>query len=235
MAAAIPDAHFHSFAPGPHNGFDIIDDLAEYVLRFVVEMPNTPTEERVLRTVLFTDIVGSTERLTAGGDQHWRHQLDNHDSLVEHILSRYGGIRANHTGDGIFALFDATNKGGGLRARPCACTCRARNSDPGRHSHWGMRTTWRPMERAGGAHRSTNWCDGRTGRGVDQSDRTRSVSGIRPALQQPRCSPTERAPRRHRGLPGHSPTRALASQPTYIGCAGSLDRPSGRAQAIALV
>ncbi len=110
LAAAIPDAQFHSLAPGPHNGFDIIAELTERVLRFIVETPDVPAEERVLRTVLFTDIVGSTEKLTASGDEHWRHQLDNHDSLVDHILLKYSGIRANHTGDGIFALFDTPTK-----------------------------------------------------------------------------------------------------------------------------
>ena len=64
---------------------------------------------------MFTDIVGSTNRLSAGGDVHWRHQLDIHDRLVEHMLSRYGGVQADRTGDGIFALFDAPT-----RAARCA-------------------------------------------------------------------------------------------------------------------
>jgi class 3 adenylate cyclase len=59
---------------------------------------------------MFTDIVGSTEKLTARGDAHWRHQLDIHDKLVDHTLSRFSGFRANHTGDGVFALFDAPTK-----------------------------------------------------------------------------------------------------------------------------
>jgi class 3 adenylate cyclase len=66
--------------------------------------------ERVLSTVLFTDIVGSTELLAAQGDEHWRWHLDDHDRLVDTVLARYGGRRAKHTGDGIFALFDGPTK-----------------------------------------------------------------------------------------------------------------------------
>jgi class 3 adenylate cyclase len=110
LAAAIPNAQFHSLSPGPHNGFDITDELLDHVLRFIVEKPNAPADERVLKTVMFTDIVNSTEKLSAHGDAHWRYQLDNHDSFIDHMLSRYAGVRANHTGDGVFALFDAPTK-----------------------------------------------------------------------------------------------------------------------------
>ncbi|CAM4349558.1 2-hydroxymuconate semialdehyde hydrolase [Mycobacterium basiliense] len=110
LAADLPHAEFHSLPPGPHNGADIIDELVSHTLNFVCDTPSAPTQERVLKTVMFTDIVGSTEKLSARGDAHWRHQLDNHDRVVDYLLSRYGGIRANHTGDGIFALFDAPTR-----------------------------------------------------------------------------------------------------------------------------
>jgi class 3 adenylate cyclase len=92
-----------------------IDELIDHILSFFVERPSAPADERVLKTVMFTDIVGSTEKLNAHGDAHWRHQLNNHDTVIDHMLSRYGGARANHTGDGIFALFDAPT-----RAARCA-------------------------------------------------------------------------------------------------------------------
>jgi class 3 adenylate cyclase/pimeloyl-ACP methyl ester carboxylesterase len=110
LAAAIPNARFHSLPAGSHNAFDLLDELCEEVLKFVGSGPSSPVDERVLKTVMFTDIVGSTERLSAQGDTRWRHQLDNHDSLVDHMVAQYGGIRANHTGDGIFALFEAPTK-----------------------------------------------------------------------------------------------------------------------------
>jgi class 3 adenylate cyclase len=110
LAAAIPNARFHSLPAGSHNGFDILDELSEQVLAFISDSPSAPIDERVLKTVLFTDIVGSTEKLSAHGDAHWRRQLNNHDSLVDYTLAKYGGCRANHTGDGVFALFDAPTK-----------------------------------------------------------------------------------------------------------------------------
>lgn len=115
MAAAIPDARFHMMSPGAHNAFDVLHELTEHILRFFAESAGAPADERVLKTVLFTDIVGSTERLSAAGDAHWRFQLDNHDSVVDHVLSRHRGVRANHTEDGVFAIFDAPT-----RATRCA-------------------------------------------------------------------------------------------------------------------
>ena len=64
---------------------------------------------------MFTDIVGSTEELSAHGDAKWLRQLDVHDKLVDGVLAQHGGRRAKHTGDGIFALFD-----GPTRAARCA-------------------------------------------------------------------------------------------------------------------
>lgn len=70
----------------------------------------TALGERLLATVLFTDIVGSTEQLSSRGDSEWRLQLDVHDRMVDRMLSHYGGRRAKHTGDGVFALFDGPTK-----------------------------------------------------------------------------------------------------------------------------
>ena len=115
LAAAIPNAKFHALPEGSHSGFDVVDELTEQMLTFAGEAPDAPMDERVLKTVMFTDIVGSTERLSAQGDSRWRHQLDNHDSLVGHIVAKYDGTRVNHTGDGIVAMFDAPT-----RAAHCA-------------------------------------------------------------------------------------------------------------------
>jgi class 3 adenylate cyclase len=61
--------------------------------------------ERVLTTIVFTDIVGSTERAAVLGDDHWRDLLDNHDSIVRHELDRFGGREVNTAGDGFVATF----------------------------------------------------------------------------------------------------------------------------------
>jgi class 3 adenylate cyclase len=110
LAAAIPDAQFHLMPPGPHTPFDIVDDLTQELLNFFTENPSAPADERVLKTVMFTDIVSSTESLSAMGDTAWRHQLNSHDSVVDSLLLRYAGARVKHTGDGVFALFDAPTK-----------------------------------------------------------------------------------------------------------------------------
>ncbi|RUP05872.1 MAG: adenylate/guanylate cyclase domain-containing protein [Mycobacterium sp.] len=110
LAAAIPNARFDLLSPGPHTPFDVLDELGAAANEFFTETSGAPADERVLKTVLFTDIVSSTEKLSAVGDAAWRHQLNSHDSVVDSLLSRYGGTRVSHTGDGIFALFDAPTK-----------------------------------------------------------------------------------------------------------------------------
>jgi class 3 adenylate cyclase len=74
--------------------------------------------------VLFTDIVGSTEQLSAQGDSRWCHQLDVHDTLVDRTLAKYGGRREKHTGDGVFAIFDGPTKAArcGLELIPSLAT-----------------------------------------------------------------------------------------------------------------
>ncbi len=108
LAAAMPNARFLELPPGPHALMD--DELAATVVDFARGEAVDDVGERVLSTVLFTDIVGSTEQVSAHGDTQWRHQLDAHDKLVDWMLEKYGGQRVKHTGDGIFALFDGPTK-----------------------------------------------------------------------------------------------------------------------------
>jgi class 3 adenylate cyclase len=108
LAAELPNAEFRALPPGPHAALD--STLATEALDFVCGPVNAPISERVLSTVLFTDIVGSTEQLSSQGDSEWRLHLDVHDQVVDRMLSKYGGRRAKHTGDGIFALFDGPTK-----------------------------------------------------------------------------------------------------------------------------
>jgi class 3 adenylate cyclase len=110
MANGIPGAQLLSLPPGEHDAIDIVELLARPILEFVCERPVATTTQRVLSTVLFTDIVGSTEQLSASGDARWRRQLDVHDRVVDWLVEKYGGRRAKHTGDGIFALVDGPTK-----------------------------------------------------------------------------------------------------------------------------
>ena len=68
-----------------------------------------------LQTVLFTDIVGSTERAIALGDREWHEQLERHHAIVRARLARYAGREVDTAGDGFFAIFD-----GPARAIRCA-------------------------------------------------------------------------------------------------------------------
>jgi class 3 adenylate cyclase/pimeloyl-ACP methyl ester carboxylesterase len=110
LAAAMPNAVFRALPPGAHGDLDIDDSLATETLTFLCGPLSSPTSERVLATVLFTDIVDSTEQLSSQGDSRWRHKLDVHDQLVDRSLSKYGGRQEKHTGDGVFALFDGPTK-----------------------------------------------------------------------------------------------------------------------------
>jgi DNA-binding NarL/FixJ family response regulator len=77
------------------------------------------SSDRVLATVLFSDIVASTERAAEIGDRRWRDLLDRHDALVRDVLARHGGREVKTTGDGFLALFDAP-----ARAIRCAAAIR---------------------------------------------------------------------------------------------------------------
>jgi class 3 adenylate cyclase len=78
-----------------------------------------PDADRVLATVMFTDLVGSTERAAALGDRAWRELLDRHHSIVRRALARHRGREIDTAGDGFFAAFD-----GPARAIRCAATIR---------------------------------------------------------------------------------------------------------------
>jgi DNA-binding NarL/FixJ family response regulator len=67
--------------------------------------------DRILATVMFSDIVASTERAAQIGDRRWRALLDRHDELVRQQLATHGGQEINTTGDGFLALFDAPARG----------------------------------------------------------------------------------------------------------------------------
>ena len=66
--------------------------------------------DRVLATVLFTDIVGSTEQAAAVGDRRWRELLDRHDRAARAEVDRSRGVLVKSTGDGILATFDAPTR-----------------------------------------------------------------------------------------------------------------------------
>jgi pimeloyl-ACP methyl ester carboxylesterase len=88
-------------------GDDILDETREFLTG--VREPAEP--DRVLATVLFTDIVGSTERARELGDRGWRELLDRHHELVRGQLERFRGREVDTAGDGFFATFDGPARG----------------------------------------------------------------------------------------------------------------------------
>jgi class 3 adenylate cyclase len=84
------------------DGDDILDEVQEFLTG--IREPAEP--DRVLATVLFTDIVGSTERARMLGDQRWRDLLEEHHEVVRRELARFRGHEVDTAGDGFFATFD---------------------------------------------------------------------------------------------------------------------------------
>jgi class 3 adenylate cyclase len=116
MGAHIPEAKVVELAGNdyfPHLGDQdaILDEIEE----FLTGVRPVPALDRALATVLFTDIVSSTQRAAALGDDRWTRMLDRHDALVVHEVERHRGRRINTTGDGMLATFD-----GPARAVRCA-------------------------------------------------------------------------------------------------------------------
>ena len=89
--------------------------VADEMEEFLTGARHSSSSDRVLATVMFTDIVGSTERGAALGDAAWRAVRERHDAMVRDQLARFGGREVKQTGDGFLATFD-----GPARAVDCA-------------------------------------------------------------------------------------------------------------------
>jgi class 3 adenylate cyclase/pimeloyl-ACP methyl ester carboxylesterase len=108
VAAMIPGARFVA-QPGSDMmpWFGDTAWLLDEIRRFLGAEPAPSPSERFLATVLFTDIVGSTERAAEAGDARWRDLVAEHHRLVRGILARHGGREMDTAGDGFYATFDA--------------------------------------------------------------------------------------------------------------------------------
>ena len=95
----------------------VLDEIEE----FLTGVRQQRHSERILATILFTDIVGSTARAAELGDRRWRELLQRHDEAVRDVLRRHGGEEVGTTGDGFLVMFD-----GPTRAVRCAAAVRDR-------------------------------------------------------------------------------------------------------------
>ena len=111
LAEQIPGARLVEL-PGPH--LPIAGDMDAWideVEEFLTGERHAPEPDRVLATVLFTDIVRSTETAGRLGDRRWREVLADHDEVVRRELARHRGREVKHTGDGFLASFDGPARG----------------------------------------------------------------------------------------------------------------------------
>jgi class 3 adenylate cyclase len=111
------------------------DAIVGEIQDFVTGQRPTPAPDRVLATVLFTDIVGSTRLAAELGDGRWRALLAEHDQAELRLLDRFGGHRVKTTGDGLLATFD-----GPARAVRCAFAIRDSVRELGIHVRAGLHT-----------------------------------------------------------------------------------------------
>jgi class 3 adenylate cyclase len=120
LAEHLPDARLVVLEGIDHYPwFANADAIVAEVEEFLTGTRTAPAGDRVLATILFTDIVGSTDRAAALGDRRWRDLLDSYYGLLRREIARFRGREVKTMGDGVLATFD-----GPARAIRCACAVR---------------------------------------------------------------------------------------------------------------
>lgn len=114
---------------------DVLDLLLDETEEFVTGTRQRPEPERALATLMFTDVVSSTERAAGLGDRQWREVLKSFYATVRKELVAFRGHEVNTTGDGLVATFD-----GPARAIRCACSIRDRLQPLGLQVRTGLHT-----------------------------------------------------------------------------------------------
>ena len=116
LASHIPGAQYIEYPRGDHRawGEENLEKLTGDIQEFLTgrrERPKDVDIERVLATILFTDIVDSTRELATRGDKRWRDLMDQHDTLAKRVVEQHRGRLIKSTGDGILASFDGPGRG----------------------------------------------------------------------------------------------------------------------------
>ena len=135
VAGAIPGAEQYRVSGNDYWGIFLSSEIPAEVARFVAgeQMPFVP--DTVLTTILFTDIVGSTERAAELGDSAWRDLLQAHHAVVRREVARFRGEERDTAGDGFFTTFD-----GPARAIRCAHAIDAAVAELGLEIRAGVHT-----------------------------------------------------------------------------------------------
>jgi len=136
IAGRIPDAGFVELAGADHLPWiGETEPMLDEVELFLTGHRADPPADRVLATVMFTDLVGSTERLTDVGDRRWLAMLEEHRAAVRRQLDRWRGVEVDTAGDGFLATFD-----GPARAVRCALAVTALAANQGLDVRAGVHT-----------------------------------------------------------------------------------------------
>jgi len=115
LGKRIPGAKYVELSGNDHGFLEIADRVADEIEEFLTGTRSEVEIDRVLATVMFTDIVDSTKRAAELGDRQWRVLLDRHDAAVRQQIGRFRGREVKQLGDGFLATFD-----GPARAVRCA-------------------------------------------------------------------------------------------------------------------
>jgi class 3 adenylate cyclase len=136
LAERLPDARYLELDGDDHLlGARDVDPVMDHIQEFLTGARPMPEADRVLVTVLFTDLVASTAANAELGDRGWRETLDQHDDIARHELERHQGARIKGTGDGLLATFD-----GPARAVRCAQVMQERVRGLGLRMRAGLHT-----------------------------------------------------------------------------------------------
>jgi class 3 adenylate cyclase len=120
LAASVPGARFCELEGEDHAfWFGDFEPILEEIERFLTGAVSSGQRDRVLATVLFTDVVGSTEAAARMGDRAWRELLERHDALLEQAVLSDGGRVIKHIGDGALSSFDGPAKAVRCARRLC--------------------------------------------------------------------------------------------------------------------
>ena len=147
IAAHIPGARFVLLEGDDHPPYMNPDPIIDEIEEFVTGIRPAPDIDRMLATVVFTDIVGSTEKAAQLGDRDWGKLLDRHHHIVRQALARFRGREVDTAGDGFLATFD-----GPARADPLRAGRRRRRTPAGTGA-----SRWRPHRRDRAGRRRRPW------------------------------------------------------------------------------
>lgn len=198
--------------------------IAHEIEAFLAELTGRgPSRERRHAVLVFSDIVSSTERIVAVGDERWRELIEAHDELVHAEVARHGGTIVKSTGDGFLATFD-----GGVAAVRCAWVIREQMVRLGLEIRIGVHAgecEWIGDDVAGLAVHAASrvMSSAESGEVLVSADVKGLLMGSGIALEA-------RGPRELKGIPGESELFALAEEPPVESAADEFDAVAARSQ-----